>query len=234
MRTVRSRQRLGRAERAWARLSRVEIALLLVVALALAGAWAVAADRDELPAYERSVFLAVNGWSEWYELPLRVVEQLGSVGGALVVAVVAGLVTRDPRLGGALVLAGQGAYWTAKLVKELVGRARPMGFLPDVELREAATGYGFASGHAAVAFALATVLVPVLPRRWRLPAIAAAALVALARVYAGVHLPLDVVGGAGLGVLLGTAVSWALVRPHRSRPPRRVPSGPAPAGEHGT
>jgi membrane-associated phospholipid phosphatase len=29
-------------------------------------------------------------------------------------------------------------------------------------------------------------------------------------VYAGAHLPLDVVGGAGLGLLLGTLSRWAL------------------------
>ena len=33
--------------------------------------------------------------------------------------------------------------------------------------------------------------------------------VAFGRVYAGVHLPLDVVGGAGLGLLCGTLARWA-------------------------
>jgi membrane-associated phospholipid phosphatase len=32
--------------------------------------------------------------------------------------------------------------------------------------------------------------------------------VAFGRVYAGVHLPLDVVGGAGLGLLCGTFARW--------------------------
>ena len=48
-----------------------------------------------------------------------------------------------------------------------------------------------------------------LPRRWQPVAWLIAAVVAIARVYAGVHLPLDVVGGAGLGLLLGTFSRWA-------------------------
>jgi membrane-associated phospholipid phosphatase len=32
----------------------------------------------------------------------------------------------------------------------------------------------------------------------------------VARMYSGAHLPLDVVGGAGLGLLTGTPWRWAL------------------------
>ena len=60
-----------------------------------------------------------------------------------------------------------------------------------------------------VAFALAAVLAPSLPRAWRAVFIALAVTVAFGRVYAGVHLPLDVVGGAGLGLLCGTLARWA-------------------------
>ena len=78
-----------------------------------------------------------------------------------------------------------------------------------MKLRENASGVGYVSGHAAVAFALATVLAPSLPRAWRPVAFAVASAVALARLYSGAHLPLDAVGGAGLGVLSGTLLRWA-------------------------
>ena len=75
------------------------------------------------------------------------------------------------------------------------------------ELREHASGLGYVSGHTAVAFALATVLAPSLPRSWRRSAVfAAASVVGFARIYSGAHLPLDVVGGAGLGLLCGHAL----------------------------
>jgi glycosyltransferase 2 family protein len=101
------------------------------------------------------------------------------------------------------------AWWAAKGVKSLAARARPGALLADVHLREHAGGLGYVSGHAAVAFALAAVLGPSLPRRWQPVAGAVATVIGVARVYAGAHLPLDVIGGAGLGLLLGTLSRWA-------------------------
>ncbi|MFH2062756.1 MAG: phosphatase PAP2 family protein [bacterium] len=62
----------------------------------------------------------------------------------------------------------------------------------------------FPSDHATLAFALA-VSVLMVNRRYGLPALAVAVLVAVGRVAVGVHFPLDVLAGA----LLGTA--WAAV-----------------------
>ena len=63
----------------------------------------------------------------------------------------------------------------------------------------------FPSGHATVGFACAAVLALAAPRL-ALPLYALAALVAWSRVHVGVHYPLDVVGGAVLGVLIGQVV----------------------------
>ncbi len=117
--------------------------------------------------------------------------------------------SRSPRLTLAALVASQLAFWLSKMVKTTVSRGRPEALLVNVHLREHAHGLGYVSGHSAVAFALAAVLVPSLPRVWQPVAWVVAALVAVARVYAGVHLPLDVVGGAGLGLLLGTFSRWA-------------------------
>lgn len=76
-----------------------------------------------------------------------------------------------------------------------------------------AGGLGFVSGHAAVATFLATVAWPYLGRAGRWVAGTVAALVCLARVYVGAHLPLDVVGGAVLGIAVGTATLLLLGRP---------------------
>ena len=43
---------------------------------------------------------------------------------------------------------------------------------------------------------------------------------AVARVYAGAHLPLDVIGGAGLGLLAGTFSRWAFGLGGEGLPPR--------------
>ena len=135
--------------------------------------------------------------------------QTGSLVGSLVVVALIGIISRSWRLTAAALVASQVAWWGAKWVKGLVGRGRPSEYIANVHLREHAGGLGYASGHSAVAFALAAVVVPSLPRRWQPVVWIIAVVVAFGRIYAGAHLPLDVVGGAGLGLLVGTLSRWA-------------------------
>lgn len=79
----------------------------------------------------------------------------------------------------------------------------------------AAGGLGFVSGHAAVVALLVIVTTPYLGRRGRVVAGLLAGAVCLARVYVGAHLPLDVVGGAALGVAVGAGMRLVFGRPVR-------------------
>ena len=166
--------------------------------------------RDDVPALEVRAFVAANGLPNALWPLVWAPVQAGSLVGSLAIVAASAAVTRRKRLTAATLLAGQGAYWAAKGVKHLVARERPRQLLPVVEVRERATGLGYVSGHSAVAFALATVLASDLPGAWRIVPFAIATGVGFGRVYAGVHLPLDVVGGIGLGLLAGTAARWAL------------------------
>jgi undecaprenyl-diphosphatase len=76
--------------------------------------------------------------------------------------------------------------------------------------------HSFPSGHAATSFAAATVLSVAVPRAtpaWFLLASA----IAFSRVYVGVHYPLDVLGGAALGVCVATALLLLAKAQRRSR-----------------
>jgi undecaprenyl-diphosphatase len=66
-------------------------------------------------------------------------------------------------------------------------------------LVRAPTDPSFPSGHAATSFAAATILSLAVPRLTPLWVLLAAA-IAFSRVYVGVHYPLDIVGGAILGI----------------------------------
>ena len=111
---------------------------------------------------------------------------------------------------------GLATYYLAKVVKGIVERGRPSSVLTDVHIRGAASsGRGYVSGHAAVVTLLVVLAWPYLGRRGRIAAVAAAVFVCLARVYVGAHLPLDVVGGAALGLAVAGAVNLAFGRPAR-------------------
>jgi membrane-associated phospholipid phosphatase len=82
-----------------------------------------------------------------------------------------------------------------------------------------AHGLGFVSGHIAVVTALALVAWPWLPRWGRWVAGAAVVAVFLTRMYVGAHLPLDMFGGAALGVCVAGAVRWLFGTPARDAEP---------------
>jgi undecaprenyl-diphosphatase len=190
-------------------IRRVEVIAVLGGSAMLAGSWVVVAVTHGVPGWEQEFFEWVNDGPDALWPVVWGPMQLGSLAGSLVVVVVTFVVTRQRRLTLAALIASQAAWWSAKVIKGIVGRGRPGALLAHVKLREHASGIGYVSGHAAVAFALAAVLAPSVPRAWRPVAFAVASGVALARLYSGAHLPLDAVGGAGLGVLSGTLVRWA-------------------------
>jgi undecaprenyl-diphosphatase len=80
--------------------------------------------------------------------------------------------------------------------------------------------HSFPSGHSATSFAAATILCVAIPRA--APAFVLLAIaIAFSRVYVAVHSPLDVIGGAPLGVAVATALLRLARAQQRSRAGRR-------------
>jgi len=137
-------------------------------------------------------------------------QYLGVLAMPLVVAAGA-LALRRWRLATALVLVVPLKLALERLVKLLVQRERPGTTVPDAVLRGVhPAGLSFVSGHAIITFAIAGLLGLVLPRRWAVVAFVLATLNAVARVYLGAHNPLDVVGGAAVGLAIAAALDLVL------------------------
>lgn len=179
----------------------------VVLGLAVFGLGFLVAQRGELPVLERDLFRVVNDLPEIVFPVVWAVMQLGNV---VAVPVVAGLAAATGRFRMArdMLVSGLLAYLAADWVKGVVGRERPAGLVDANLLDGNVSGIGFISGHAAVAAALATAAVPYLSRRGRRFAWGLAWTVALARVYVGAHLPLDIVGGAAVGWAIGSLVHY--------------------------
>jgi len=123
---------------------------------------------------------------------------------AVILIILAGKKARRPA--GILLLAGLTVdYYAVYFLKDWVARPRPFMTLANVHLVGAIDkSYSFPSGHATVAFMAAVIL----SKYFKRPVIffGLAALVAVSRVYIGVHYPTDVLSGAALGSLIGYAL----------------------------
>jgi len=115
-----------------------------------------------------------------------------------------------PRATCAAALAVTTSALLVTVLKDVFERARPPVADPGLDpvgIVPASTS--FPSGHAATAFAAAVAVALVYPRLGR-PLLALAVVVALSRVYLGVHYVLDVAVGTLLGIAVGVAAAWVI------------------------
>ena len=110
----------------------------------------------------------------------------------------------------AVTACGLAADGLALALKHTLGRDRPVHALAGVDpLVATPDSPSLPSGHAAAAFAAGVLLAAICPRL-RAAALVVAAVVALSRVYLGVHFPADIVLGAALGTAIGLAAAALL------------------------
>jgi undecaprenyl-diphosphatase len=121
-----------------------------------------------------------------------------------------------PRAACAAALAITTAALAVTLLKDLFDRARPPVADPALDpVGIVPSSASFPSGHAATAFAAAVAVALVYPRLGK-PLLLLAAVVAISRVYLGVHYALDVAAGTLLGIAIGIAAAWVI---HAIAPP---------------
>jgi membrane-associated phospholipid phosphatase len=125
------------------------------------------------------------------------------------------------------------AWMLAHVAKAVADRPRPYEVMAGTVLRQQpAHGTSFPSSHTAVTLAVAIALVPFLARPFAAAGIGYAVLVGWSRVYLGVHYPLDILAGAGIGMAVGgvTLLAVGTLLRHQGRTAARTgPGGDAHA-----
>lgn len=183
-------------------------AITVTVVLALG----MAAVRDgTVSGPEESLFRAVNDLPGMLYPVLWPFQQMGALVVGPIIAIAAAIAHR-PRLAIAALAATVAKLVTERVVKAIVSRERPATSIgPDIHLRGdvKVSGESFVSGHAVLVAALAGLVAPYLPGRWKALPWAIVAVVMLARVYVGAHNPLDVVCGAALGIAIASVLNLA-------------------------
>jgi membrane-associated phospholipid phosphatase len=163
-----------------------------------------------VPDWEADAFRAVNELPQWLYKPLWPFQQLGMLLVGPAVAIVA-FALRRRRLAVAAIAATVGKLVVERIVKFFVQRERPFTSVGDAIMRGDVhpTGESFVSGHAILAVALAALVTPYLRGWWKVVPWALAAMNGFARIYVGAHTPLDIIGGSGLGLALGSLLKYA-------------------------
>lgn len=200
-------------------LLRRSFKIATVAGVTIAVAAGIAASSGVVRPWEQTVFHVINNLPEWLRAPMWVLQLAGLLLVPLLVALPVAA-TRRFRLAGALVaLIPLKLFVEKDVVKQLVQRQRPGTSICDMDLtcghfRDVpVVGPSFVSGHAIIAFGVATLLVGYLRPPWRHVVLGVAVGNAIARVYLGAHNVLDVVGGGAIGVALGSLLALAVGLP---------------------
>jgi len=137
---------------------------------------------------------------------MMTITALGS-GEVLFITALLLILTKEKRkvIAGISMLAGMTlVYQVVSVLKDWVAMPRPFMVLGNVNLLVAEKGFSFPSHHTAAAFMAAALLSSVFGRRALFYSLAA--LVGVSRIYIGVHFPLDVLGGAAVGYIVGVVL----------------------------
>jgi undecaprenyl-diphosphatase len=176
--------------------------------------------------WEVAVFQAINGLPGSIRPYLWVLNQYGTAV-TIPVATVVALLFRKWVLALSLAISGVAVYVLARVIKEYVARGRPSAFVEGVVERETFSpdSLGYPSGHAAVAWAITIIVLAYVGRPWQIAAIVLAIVVPIVRMYVAAHLPLDLIGGAALGITVASAVNLLIGVPARA-PTKDTRAGP--------
>lgn len=137
------------------------------------------------------------------------ITHLGDHGAFWIILTIACLLWKKTRTPGILMAISLACNYLVNniLLKNLVARIRPYEAVEGLNrIIEAQSDFSFPSGHSGSSFAVAVVILLVCPRKYGIPAIILATLIALSRLYVGVHYPTDVLAGVAIATVIAVIV----------------------------
>lgn len=148
---------------------------------------------------------------------------LGSGGAVWIAILLILLLRKNTRRYGAVGVVSLGVATAIYFVlNRIVRRTRPFLAVKGLTmLGSKPLNYSFPSGHTTSAFAVAVVVFLCLPRKFGIPALILAALIAFSRLYIGVHYPTDVLTGFLIGTITAIVVRAFMMRMFQRRDSRR-------------
>lgn len=140
---------------------------------------------------------------------VKFITHLGDAGWCwILLAVILLIVKKTRKIGVVTAVSLLSSYVVNNLIlKNLVARVRPYEAVDGLQrIIEAQSDFSFPSGHSASSFAAAVVIFMLCPRKYGVPALVLAFLIALSRLYVGVHYPTDVLTGVISGTVIAVIV----------------------------
>ena len=158
---------------------------------------------------DRRAFMKLHRWMQPAVPFFRLLWPVGTLAGILTAAI--GItIWHSWRRGAMLLLAYAIVVLGEMALKRRVARQRPFQVLPDARMAQPRQpeDTSFPSGDALRVWLMACALGAWLPSPWCWLLAGVATLVSLGRIALGVHFPLDVIGGAGLGLVAAALAVW--------------------------
>ena len=173
-----------------------------------------------LAAFERDILLWIHAHLRFAALTpvMRLLSLLGDKGIFWIALTVVLLIFKKTRRVGIYCAASMILTFLVVncAIKPLVARVRPYDLFTEIQiLAHAEHDFSFPSGHSANSFAVAWILFRMTPKKYGVPAVVLAALIAFSRLYVGVHYPTDVLAGTAIAILLAEVCLYALRRLER-------------------
>ena len=155
----------------------------------------------------------------WLNPVMKFITSLGNEGIFWIGLIVLMLIfKRTRKIGLCCAIAMLLTYLTVNLaLKPIFARTRPYVLLEGLEILVKRPGdHSFPSGHSAHALAVSWAFFRVAKKKYGAPLLVLGVLVALSRLYVGVHFPTDVLAGGLMGMAMAE-ISVALCRKFRTK-----------------